>query len=493
MQQRITIIFFIACLIFAIIIYFPSGLYFLSDDLIHIPLSAKGELFQRNSLRPVHDILLSSEVFLWEKNAFGFHLTALIIHLLCSLCLFWITNSLLIYYKIMDKAKARQVSFLAAGLFLIYAFHSEAVLWILGSGAALCTLFFLLSIGCYLYKERSLYFFLASLVFFQIGLFTYEAIWIAPLCILCFYFLDIFLLKKNWKKDFVWMLAYIISFIIHLMLRIKIMGELVNEYALGNRNINIGNLFLNYNSLLARSFIPPMKSSTAFLCCYALLVALSLFYFFKIRKSPYRSFIFSLICLFLLSFIPYIFLGIDTHTRESERFLYLPSVFLCIIIAVNIIKTNPSNKFLTSVCIFLFLYNAIFTYSNRRDYNLAGSISKSIYRNVSKITSLRDTITVYNLPEQFNGVPVFREGFKEGLDWLFNADTSKIKIANTPMLINKPAYVQNFFKQQFDINVKKEKNISGNISLTIQPDTTYFTFLADSLAVSKYFRTIHLK
>jgi hypothetical protein len=276
------------------------------------------------------------------------------------------------------------------------------------------------------------------------------------------------------------------------MLRIKITGELVNEYALGNRNINIGNLFLNYNSLLARSFIPPMKSSTAFLCCYALLVALSLFYFFKIRKSPYRSFIFSLICLFLLSFIPYIFLGIDTHTRESERFLYLPSVFFCIIIAVNIIKTNPSNKFLTSVYIFLFLYNAIFTYSNRRDYNLAGSISKSIYRNVSNITSLRDTITVYNLPEQFNGVPVFREGFKEGLDWLFNTDTSKIKIANTPMLINKPAYVQNFFKQQFDINVKKEKNISGNISLTIQPDTTYFTFLADCLAVSKYFRKNHL-
>ena len=117
MQQRITIIFFIACLIFAIIIYFPSGLYFLSDDLIHIPLSAKGELFQRNSLRPVHDILLSSEVFLWEKNAFGFHLTALIIHLLCSLCLFWITNSLLIYYKVMDKAKApaSEISWLSRG------------------------------------------------------------------------------------------------------------------------------------------------------------------------------------------------------------------------------------------------------------------------------------------------------------------------------------------------------------------------------------------
>ena len=169
MQQRITIIFFISCLVFTLFIYFPTGLYFLSDDLIHIPLSDKGEFFQRNSLRPVNNIFLSVDIFLWGKNAWGFHLMSLLVHLLCPVCLFWLTHLLLIHYKIADAAKAKQVSFLATGLFLIYAFHSEAVLWILGSGAALCTLFFLLSIGCYLRKEKSFYFFLASLFFFQTG------------------------------------------------------------------------------------------------------------------------------------------------------------------------------------------------------------------------------------------------------------------------------------------------------------------------------------
>src|SRR3954447_700419 len=99
MQKRFTRSFFYCCLIFALFIYFPSGLYFLSDDLIHIPLSDKGEFFQRNSLRPVSDILLSFDIFLWGKNAFGFHLTALIIHLLCSLSLFFTTSSLLTHYK----------------------------------------------------------------------------------------------------------------------------------------------------------------------------------------------------------------------------------------------------------------------------------------------------------------------------------------------------------------------------------------------------------
>jgi hypothetical protein len=158
-----------------------------------------------------------------------------------------------------------------------------------------------------------------------------------------------------------------------------------------------------------------------------------------------------------------------------------------------IIKANLQKKVLISIYVFLFLYNAIFIYFNRRDYDVASRISKSIYTNVSDISQSAKTITVYNLPEQFNGVPIFREGFKEGLDWLFHSDTSKIKIASKPMLISKPAYVQNFFKQKFEINIKNEIDSGGNILLIIQPDKNYFTFLSDSLAISKYYRTIHVR
>ena len=494
MQKRITIIFFISCLVFALVIYFPSGLYFLSDDLIHIPLSDKGELFQRNSLRPLNNIFLSLDIFLWGKNALGFHLMALIIHLLCALCLFWVTDALLMQYKVMDRSKARQACFLATGLFLIYAFHSEAVFWILGSGAALCTLFFLLSIGCYLRKERSIYFFLASLIFFQIGLFTYEAIWIAPLFIICFYVLDILLLKKNWKKEFIWIFVYLISFGFYLVFRFNITGNIANEYELGkNTNISIAGLFLNYNTLLARSFIPSMRSSILFLIFYGSVIVLLLFYILKKRKTANKTFSFSLVSLFLVSLLPYIFLGIDTHTRESERFLYLPSTLLCILIAYAIIKANLSYKFLTSICVFLFLYNAIFIYLNRRDYNTASTISKSIYYHTISAAQSSETVTVYNLPEQFNGVPIFREGFKEGLVWLFNTDTSKIKISNTPMLISNAAYLKNFFKQGFKIGIKEKKDSDRHTFITFEPDTNYFTFLSDSFAISKYYRTIDLK
>jgi hypothetical protein len=480
--------------VFALIIYFPSGLYFLSDDLIHIPLSDKGELFQRNSLRPVNNIFLSLDIFLWGKNVSGFHSMSLFIHLLCALCLFRVTDTLLMRYQATDRLKARQACFLATGLFLIYAFHSETVLWILGSGAALCTLFFLLSIGCYLLKEKSFYFFLASLIFFQIGLFTYEAIWIAPLFIICFYVLDIMLLKKSWKKEFIWMFVYVISFVVYLAVRFNITGNVANEYELGkNTNISIAGLFLNYNTLLARSFIPSLQSSILFLIFYGAVIVLLLFYILKKRKTVNKTFSISLASLFLVSLLPYIFLGIDTHTRESERFLYLPSTVLCILIAYAIIKANLSYKLLTSVCIFIFLYNAIFIYLNRRDYNVASVISKSIYYHANIATQSSEIVTVNNLPEQFNGVPIFREGFKEGLVWLFSTDTSKIKISNTPMLISNAAYLKNFLKEDFIMNIKVKKDTDKDASLTFEPDTNYFTFLPDSLAISKYYRTIDLK
>jgi hypothetical protein len=489
MQKRFTRSFFYCCLIFTLIIYFPSGLYFLADDLIHIPLSSKGELFQRNFLRPVHDILLSIDVFLWGKNPFGFHLTILIIHLLCSLALFWVTYSLFIHYKVMDRAKARDSSFLVTGLFLIYAFHSEAIFWIIGAGAALCTLFFLASIGCYLQKEKSFYLFLASLILFQIGLFTYEAIWIAPLAVICFFILDITLLKKNWKKELVWMLTYIFSFVVNLVVRTKIIGSIVNEYDLGSKTkIDISQLFLNFNRLLSRSFIPPMQSTIFFVCTYAIFIIVSiilLFYFFKKGKQTEpKIFGFLLICLFLLSFGPYLFLGINTHTRESERYLYLPSGILCIAIGYFISTANISYRFLKVICIFLFLYNAIYLYANRTDYDVAGEISKNIYKMVNDESKENKTVTVVNLPSQINGIPTFRSGFKEGLDWLYKTDTSKIIVDKTAALTYSHHYIINFSKQKINLPVKTKTDSVSNVILTIGSDE-YFSFEPDSSASSK--------
>jgi hypothetical protein len=289
------------------------------------------------------------------------------------------------------------------------------------------------------------------------------------------------------------MLLYISSFAVHLVLRTKITGELANDYELGNKSSHgFVDLFLNYNALLARSFIPSMRSSAVFLSCYTLLIALLFFFALKIKRDGDRIFTFSLLFLFLISFIPYIFLGIDTHTRESERFLYLPSALQCILAGYAIVKTIHSIRILLPVCLLLFGYNALLLYTNRKDYGIASKISTNIYHKVDSISTTSKKVVIYNLPSQFNGVPLFREGFKEGLKWLFNADTSKILILNTPMLVSRPPCWY-FSKPDFTMTMEVRTEPGDNTLLKLQADTNYVTFLPDSLAISNYYRTINLR
>lgn len=472
--KKVPLVFFLICLAFTLVLYFPSGLYFLNDDLIHIPLSSQGILFQRHSLRPVHDLLLSMEVTLWDKDPFGYHLVALMIHLSCGGALFYFTHSLLLRYRVVDAANAINASFISSGLFLIYAFHAEGVLWIIGEGAALSTLFYLLSIVCYLHAEKSFWLFPASLVFFFAGLFTYEAVWVAPLAILCIFFLDHRLLKKEWKTVFPRLLLYIGSFVIYLLVRVRITGQLTGTYEYGETGLRFQDLLLNYNRLLARSFLPPVASTPVFVSLYGVILILFIAAFLRYQKNAVsRMFAWVLLFLFLASYLPYIFLGIDTHSRESERFLYLPSALLSLFAGFIITTISFSKKQLILACSIVCVYNIFFLYTSRRDYNVASQLSKEVYEAAGKASGQHYPVTIVHLPSQLNGVPVFRAGFKDGLRWLYGSDTTRIVVTDTVLLQGTPLYFRHLFIQDFPAVVQNTTTDSG-IILNVQPDKRYF-------------------
>src|SRR6266496_660089 len=70
----------------ALYCYDPFTLYFQNDDFIHIPLSEQGVLLQRNTFRPVCDISIMLNYWLWGKNAWGYHFINLLLHIVaCSI------------------------------------------------------------------------------------------------------------------------------------------------------------------------------------------------------------------------------------------------------------------------------------------------------------------------------------------------------------------------------------------------------------------------
>lgn len=469
-------IFFFSFIGITLFIYNPFALYFLNDDMTHLPLSRKGVLFQHNSFRPIHDLLLITEYKLWGLNAVGYHLVEWGIHVVCSVLVYQFSYRLL---KVYDKYEEKSLVIMAlftASLFSVYAFHSESVLWILGSGASLATIFFLLSVIAYLKRNVGTIPFIASLLFFQIGLFTYEAIWVAPVFVLLLSYESVRNGATQWRKERLYVILYWLSFLGNLLLRKIFIGELAGTYGAERVfDFNLKHLMYNGVCFFTRSFVPPSQSTALFAGSMVALVILLYMIFRKMFISKkLDSFLLILIVSFLCSLLPVVNLGISTHSRESERFLYLPSVFLCLLILIVISRALSHSKML--LCFGgLVLYNTYFTYINARDYGVAGSISKAFY-NHFEIDQGNDTIILKGFPRQFNGLPLFRSGFKEGLSSFYNIDTSRILVVDEEEMKTTTAYNKALIKRNFQFYFKENK-VDSKKELTLVYDSTYFSMV----------------
>jgi hypothetical protein len=466
----------IVCLFLTIFIFFPAGFYFLNDDLIHIPASGKGEIFQHGFQRPVHELLLYIETKLWSKNAFGYHLTKLLLHLACSFLLYCFGTKLMGRYGTISKIEIRSISLLSASIFLVYSFHSEAVLWILGRGALLGCFFFLLSMICYLDKERKPISLILSLLFFSISLFTYESVWITPLVVFIVYFADVRLSKNGGHYSIIPPFLFLAIFIVNFFFRYLYFGQIVSSYEIDLRQIKLLTLLLNFNRLVARSLLPPLDSNLLFVGLYAfVMILLGVFLWRNFKKINTHYILWGIVTFYAISLLPVIGFGIDTHDTESERFLYLPSIFLSLAIGYAIVKHTSSylTKKITIGAIVIFY--AFFSYLNARDYRQAGGLVRSFYENLQMFQLHSGQIRIKDLPLQFNGVPVFRTGMKEGINWLTKLDSSAIVLDNNVILEGKNEYYWKFYKRDFNVGFQITREAQP--SLLYQCDTSYFTLI----------------
>ena len=103
-----------------LLLYWPGNLYFLNDDFVHIPLTDDGVLFQQRSVRPIHELLVRFDLWLWHKQAFGFHITALLLHAIVCMQLYFLTVAISIKYCSANHSTAIKAALLTVILFLLY-------------------------------------------------------------------------------------------------------------------------------------------------------------------------------------------------------------------------------------------------------------------------------------------------------------------------------------------------------------------------------------
>jgi len=301
--------------------------YFFTDP----ATTAVGEL-ARDVYRPLTTLSYAVDFFLWGLTSFGYHLTNVILHSFNGILVF-----LLLSIMFGDFFLA-----LAAGL--IFASHpvqTEVVSWISGRSSVLFMFFYLASLIFYIKAQRSKkIFYLYSIIFFGLSLFSKEMAITLPLVLILY---DLHFGKPfDIKERILRYLPYFALVLFFITTRITLVGEVGQFSGWGEPChvfLTMSKVVVDYVKIL---FFP------ATLCAVGYDVAISIsilepealvpitflaivlsgvpFLYRRFRAASFSILFFFITLLPVLNIIP-------IKALEAERFLYLPSLGFCTLIA----------------------------------------------------------------------------------------------------------------------------------------------------------------
>lgn len=300
------------------------------------------------SYRPVVTASYFIDFSLWRLNPFGYHLTNLLLH---------IVNAVLVYFFLSLLVKNKKVALVASLLFALHPVNGEAVNCISFREDLLAFLFFISAFILFIKSSQKVHYYFGSLGLFLLALFSKEmAITLPVVLILYDYF---FVFREKTKGFFFYFksryLGYIVVGSLYLsvwFLFKKDISKFLIEYPYpgGSFYTNLLTmskvtatyiqwLFLPLNihstlpildsSLISQSLLRPetLFSILLIISCFVIAIKLR-------RKSKEISFA---ILWFFITLIPVSNIFPISNIIAS-RYLYIPSVGYCLLLAWLLVK-----------------------------------------------------------------------------------------------------------------------------------------------------------
>jgi len=305
--------------------------------------------FESGYYRPLSMLWFMLDYHIWKLQAFGFHLTNILIHL---------GNSILVFFIIFKISQNRFLSVLTALFFAVHPIHVEAVVPIynrMGIQAVLCML---AAFCAFLNAEnfRRTGWLAVSLVFLFLGLLSKEDAIVLPFIILSYdyIFLSEFRFKNFLKRPKISFYGTcILICLVYLFIRSQnveyrffnpVSPELLGVTLASNPFYHILTVVKIIGLYLYKAFwsfplspvywIEPVTSWGDRGAVLSLLVSLVLLGWAHIRRSTEAVSSF-FILLFFISILPASnILPIAEVYTFRERFLYLPSLCICFFLAL---------------------------------------------------------------------------------------------------------------------------------------------------------------
>ncbi|HMJ25768.1 MAG TPA: hypothetical protein VK475_08065 [Pyrinomonadaceae bacterium] len=421
--------------------------WFLSDDFAQIGKVLGGDLSvvwgkaHGGFFRPLFILSYLIDTKIWGARPFGFHLTNIVFHSLNAFLTFLLSRRLIQELKLAAGVKSA-VALGAGALFLLHPSHTEAVSWISGRADVFATFFCLASLLFYLAYERSkrgLQLAL-SLLCFTLALLAKESAVCLPLLVLV---IGLFVRRAHPNGRTVRRLLpvfalYFSILLLFVFVRYAFLGSLVGGYG-PSQHLNFSPGWLRDRLLEAavRSVLPVLPNklswflfkplqSRAFICfslaCAALVGAAII-----IRRKWYGSsdrrqqnrFLIALAGLFLCSLLPVINLRLTLYETLGERFLYLPTVFSCLLVTYLAAILLRRQTLLVSFLICVAGFYSVRLIQTNQVWREAANLSRSVTNELAD-SSTSDHLIILNAHDSLRGVPVFHNGLPEALEYFQN-------------------------------------------------------------------------
>jgi len=341
--------------------------------------------------RPVAASSYAVDYFLWFYNTFGYHLENLVLHGL---------NSVLVFILAGMLTGDLFVAFFAAIFFACHPVQTEAVSWISGRSSVLFLFFYLAALILYIrsLREKQKAFRAWSLALYALSLFTKEMAVTLPLVIISY---DIHFFNKDaLRKKVMRYLPYITLTALYLGMRAFMLKRISQCDWWG------GDPYHNALSALAvipeyfRLLIYPVKlcafyvsriawsaADTRVMLSAGILAAIFLATPFVFRRSRIASFA---VWWFFITMLPVSNI-VPLKALLAERFLYLPSIGFCMILAAALGRIRYDKiKFTGAIAVILAVSVAaiysVRTIIRNEDWVSPAAISRSIIK-VSPLNS----------------------------------------------------------------------------------------------------------
>jgi hypothetical protein len=421
--------------------------WFLSDDFAQIGRVLSGDLSvvwgqaHGGFFRPLFILSYLIDTRIWGARPFGFHLTNIVFHSLNAFLTFLLSGQLIDHLKL--TARAKQTIALGAGaLFLLHPSHTEAVSWISGRADIFATFFCLASLWFFLAYEggRGGSHLVMSLACFALALLAKESAVCLPLLIVV---LGLFICSSQLDKRTVRRLVpvftiYFSILLVFVLVRYAFLGSLVGGYGAGQHlNFAPGWLRDRFLEAVVRSVMPTLPNELSLflfkplqsrvfilfsLTCAALIAAAILFrrkWYGPADRRQQNMFLVALAGLFWGSLLPVINLRLTLYETLGERFLYLPTVFSCLLVAYLAAIMIRRQTLLISLMICGLGFYSVRLVQTNRIWTTAAGLSRSVMNELVDSSS-SDHLIILNAPDSLQGVPVFHNGLPEALEFFQN-------------------------------------------------------------------------